>query len=577
MMNNKSLVSKAMFLIFVLVLSFTSFATNNGSIIPGSQSEDMDFSNLTRGLYNNGTDFYYILDSGVYATNFMYSFGGEKFYFGDDGKMVRDQVVQYEDQFYYFDGTGVMAKNYWYQTVEVDELNETRDITRYYFGPTGRAYRATGTAGIVIKEIDGEKFGFNQDAEMLQGYVTATGEEIEDDTEYAYAECMYYFDPYENYAATTGWHLYSGQVDESIYDPDNEMYLYFDEKTCRKVHSPFDDRYIHRTIEGQKYMFNYDGVRYHEWYGSVASPAAPKYYSEDFDGFLAKGWFTAVPAATSQRLKNKQRHQGEEEMWFYADSRGHVLRSCIKQIGKYTYAFDEDGVMQSDAFVVVTQGNKYVAAYDAEDVTKKQILYGAEDGGILQNGQKWMYFVTPEDDTLEGSRCQLNKPVKVEVKDDDFYFYSLSNGGVSDNVVTTAFERNGQLFQNGVLLCPNDSENNYGIVRRSKELVTSDPDGFSDHYYYAIVDKNGSVKTKYGAYRDKNDNYLLCRNNGEFIGIYTVKVQYLPRSGTWRYKEDKEWITGFPPSTYRIYPTDYYLNFDELTYSIADEYAEKYR
>ena len=141
MMNNKSLVSKAMFLIFVLVLSFTSFATNNGSIIPGSQSEDMDFSNLTRGLYNNGTDFYYILDSGVYATNFMYSFGGEKFYFGDDGKMVRDQVVQYEDQFYYFDGTGVMAKNYWYQTVEVDELNETRDITRYYFGPTGRAYR----------------------------------------------------------------------------------------------------------------------------------------------------------------------------------------------------------------------------------------------------------------------------------------------------------------------------------------------------------------------------------------------------------------------------------------------------
>ena len=25
-------------------------------------------------------------------------------------------------------------------------------------------------------------------------------------------------------------------------------------------------------------------------------------------------------------------------MWFYADSRGKVLRSCIKQIGKYTYA-----------------------------------------------------------------------------------------------------------------------------------------------------------------------------------------------------------------------------------------------
>ena len=575
-MIKKSLFSKVLIVVFVLLMSNMTFATQETHITPGSQGEDMSFNNLTRGLYYNGTDFYFILDSGINATDFMYNLGGEKIYFGDDGRMVKDQVVEYNNEYYYFDGTGIMQKNTWKESVEVDDLNNTKDITAFYFGPNGRAYRATGEAGIVIKEIDGEKFGFNQDGERLEGFVNINGEELEDDTSYAYADCMYYFDPFENYAATTGWFLYTGLKDESIYNSDDEMYLYFDEKTCRKVHSAFDDRYLHRTIDGQRYMFNYDGVRFYHWYGSVASPASPRFFSEDFDGFLAKGWFSAIPSATSTRLKNKQRHDGEEEMWFYADSRGKVLRSCIKQIGKYTYAFDEDGVMASDAFVVVTNGNKYVATYDSEDITKKQILYGAEDGGILQDGQKWMYFVAPEDDSQEGSRCPLNKAVRAECKDDEFYFYSLSNGGVSDKVVTTVYERNGKLYQNGVLLAP-DSDSNYGIVRRSKVKVTSDPDGFSDHYYYEIVDQGGNVKTKYGAYKDKNDNYLLCRNNGEFIGIYTVRVQYVANKGTWRYSVDKDWKEGFPPPIYRIDPQDYYLNFDKFEYNIADEYYERYK
>lgn len=575
-MLKKSFVSKILIAIFVLLMSNMAFATQEVQITPGSQGESMDFTNLTQGLYYNGTDFYFILESGVNATNFMYKMGGETVYFGDDGKMVRDQVVEYNEEKYYFDATGIMQKNVWKEFVDIDELNNTRDITAYYFGPSGRAYRATGDAGIIIKEIEGEKFGFNQDGERLEGFVNINGEELEEDTSFAYAECMYYFDPTENYAATTGWFLYTGAKDESVYNPDDEMYLYFDEKTCRKVHSAFDDRYLHRTIEGQRYMFNYDGVRYYRWYGSVASPASPRYFSEDFDGFLSKGWFQAIPSATSVRLKNQQRHNGEEEMWFYADSRGKVLRSCIKQIGKYTYAFDEDGVMQSDAFVVVTNGNRYVTSYDAEDITRKQVLYGSEDGGLLQDGQKWMYFVNPDDDTQEGSRCALNKLVKVECKDDDVYFFSLANGGVSDNVVTTVYERNGKLYQNGVLLAP-DNENNYGVVRRSKVMVTSDPDGFSDHYYYAIVDKGGNVKTKYGAYKDKNNNYLLCRNNGELIGIYTVRVQYVAGKGTWRYTTDKDWVEGFPPSTFRIDPHDYYLNFDEFTYNIADEYYNRYK
>ena len=61
-MFRKSFLSKVTVVIFVLLMSNIVFATQNTQIIPGSQGEDMNFENLTRGLYYNGTDFYLILD-----------------------------------------------------------------------------------------------------------------------------------------------------------------------------------------------------------------------------------------------------------------------------------------------------------------------------------------------------------------------------------------------------------------------------------------------------------------------------------------------------------------------------------
>ena len=568
----KKILSK--FFVCLLILLMTQFAYATSSIAPGSETPNMDFSNVTQGLYYNGSDFYFLLDTGIIATNYMLNMDGDRFYFGDDGRMVKEEVVEHEGQFYYFDANGAMVKSRWITIETVDPYDGTVEKTTYYFGPSGRAYKAGDGQGVIIKEIDEYKYGFNVDGERLEGYVNAQGEELEPDTEYAYAECVYYFDPFDNYAATTGWHLYTEVKDESIYDQDKEMYLYFDEKTCRKVYSKDPNKMLKRTIDNQRYMFNSDGVRFYEWYGvATNSDARPRYFSEDYDGFLAKGWFMAIPSENCRLDVNKQYNKDQEEQWFYADSRGKTLKSCIKKIGKYTYAFDEDGVMQSDALVVVVNG-QYVRSYRCEDVTRDQVLYGAAEGGILQDGQKWMYFRLTDDENLAGSMAPINKLTNISLKDDDVVFCANNIGGYSNKTTTDVLERSGKYYQNGVLLKPLD-ENKYGVVRTSTTKYTEDG---NQYYYYAVVDGSGTIKTTYGCLNDnKNNCYILTRANGEFLGVYSCRAQYVASTGVWRHQEDNKWVNGFPPERFNITTKDFFLNFKDYQDGIGEVYANKYR
>ena len=515
----KTIISSFLVCVIALNLASTALATDVDPN-PGSQTYSVDFSKITRGLYYDGYDFYFLLDTGIVATNYMYNFDGDRFFFGEDGKMVKDQIIDYEGEKYYFDPNGAMIKSRWVTYEEVDPYDGTSQKTTYYFGPTGRAYRAADGTGVVIKTIDGERFGFNIDGERLEGYVSANGDVLDENSDYAYADCVYYFDPSEDCAATTGWHYYAGLMDEATYDSDSEMYLYFDEKTCRKVYSREEGKYIGRTIDGLRYLFDANGVRKIKWYGSATSSVAPKYFSEDYDGFLSKGWFQAIPQECSNRQENQKHHSAGEEQWYYADSTGKILRSTIKKIGHYTYAFDEDGVMQSDALVVTKEGS-YVKSYNCDDITRAQVVLGASEGGILNDGETFMYFSDGDgNDTLDGAAPTQNKSVKVEVKDDEITFVSNGRGGYTNYPATSVLERNGKWFQHGVLLKPlNDYK--FGVVRRDKTISTDNyfnpvlnRTDSEDIYYYGIVNNQGTIQTKYGCYKDNNGNYLLARADG---------------------------------------------------------------
>ena len=562
------------------------------NIAPGSLSGDVDLNTVGKGLFFDGTDFYLFIDTGVMAQNYMYTIEGDRFFFGENGKMVKDELVDYNGELYYFDLNGAMYKNRWYSAEELDESENVLVYTDYYFGPTGRAYRALdGGTGLIIKTIDGQKFGFNVDGEKLEGYCDQNGNIIDPALDPAYVDCVYYFDPDENGAAATGWHFYEGSTRSDEYDDNEEIVLYFDEKTCRKVAAKASyaeqGRCVSRIIEGQRYMFDSNGVRKNSWYTAEpgrATNSNMKYFNEEMDGYLQKGWFLAVPGsflAKGEDLKlevNKKKHKEEEECWFYAGKNGNILRKTIRKIGNYIYAFDDDGVMQYDAFVKVKNG-AFVKSYSTDDVNRANILldpaeYGgnadpyvgvndyADSAGLIDKekgilkvdeGEQWMYFLGDyEGESKLGSQIKQNKEVKIEVSDSDVYFIQNSVGGYAKYEegitlstgtakVTTVVERGGQYIQNGVVLRPSPDDNDYGVVRRwahktehgsmlnyKNEVITP---AATDYYVFYVVNSKGSpITASNKSFKDKNGNYIYVGSNGEFIGYYPYQGKYYSKT-----------------------------------------------
>ena len=496
------------------------------TIAPGSQTYVVDFDRITRGLYYDGQDYYFVLEQGVPATDYLLNLHGEKYYFGSDGKMIKDEIVEYEEEKYYFDTNGTMVKDTWITHEEIDAFDGSKERTTYYFGPTGRAYRAVNTSNnLVIKMIDGARYGFNDEGARLEGYVTKDGNEVDVTEE---TECidtlLYYFDPEENYAAAQGWILYNGNKPDD-YDDEDELYLYFDPKTGRKVASNEVGKYIARVIEGERYLFDSNGIRQKKWYATPSNPGTPRYYSEDFEGFLSKGWFEAIPQDGCVREQNQKYHKDEEYQWYYAAKNGKIIRNGIKKIGKYYYCFDQDGVMQSDSLVVVSGVNSFVNAYRAYDLKRDQIVMAKKEysEAILEDGQKWMYFTEPDNENLVGTMCDLNKTVVIEAADYDISFIANSRGGYGNQDVSAPVERNGRYFQNGVFLIPyNDTK--YGLVRYT---------GKDEDPLYYLVNSTGYRINNRGAYKNESGEYIL-------LGVSNDPMRY---RGTYRFSKCK-WAAG---------------------------------
>ena len=556
--------------------------TTPREVAPGTLSGEVNFDYVGRGLYYDGEDFFFFLDTGILATNYMYNMEGDRFYFGDDGKMVRDELVYHADEMYFFDKNGAMLKNSWLTLSHYDQYEKTTEYTTYYFGRTGRAYKAVGGQGVALKDIDGDKYGFNSDGELLKGFVDIDGNQLDPNDSYAYADCLFYFDPDDDYAAYSGWFLYEPSMIEEQYEDFEEVYLYFDPKTHRKVKSANYERYLSRTIDNERYLFDNNGIRVTTWNGAIkASNSNVRYYNEEYDGYLSKGWFSAVPSKDSVVGANYDSYVGNDEKWFYATKNGSILRKCIRKLGKYIYAFDHDGVMQSDKLVVVSNG-VYDRSYDLNELTYKEVVYGSAEGGILNDGEKWMYFTDGgENEDLEGTMCKTNSLVSLELKDEEIKFICNNQGGYSNKVVTDAAVRSGRYIQNGAVLMPKKDDNKYGIVRESAtEEITiknfknwkGDDLGDQSGLKYWVVNRQGKkVSGSNSCYKDSNGNYIFVGENGVFLGYSSAQGKFV--NGKWRYRDPDEkgkWHDTFPPQEYELDPSDLFLNFEILDNSLSD-------
>ena len=207
------------------------------------------------GWVNDGGDnWMYVEKDGIYATDTIKSSGSNKYYLDINGNMVRDYLLEdYNGAIYYFDDSGKMVVNTWV-AVEPSQVFNHMDnsptIYLYYFGANGKAYQANN--GVVRKKIDGKPYLFNENGQMLSGWINEDGEtfnEYESDTDPFNGYCYYAGDETDG-VLREGWVAYEDGSVEDRYYMKQTLWFYFRNSDNKKVMSEEEGELKKKTING---------------------------------------------------------------------------------------------------------------------------------------------------------------------------------------------------------------------------------------------------------------------------------------------------------------------------------------
>ncbi len=525
-----------------------------------------DSSQLPRGLFQFEDSLYYIQSGGVVASDYMHTTDdGDKIYFGDDGKQVKNLKIEFNGEYYYFDHNGIMAKDQFVYIREEEDDGETVVFQPYFFGPSGKAYKAQPGKGTAVKQIGDDKFVFDEFGRARYGFVAQDGSIIDPNEEPAYENCLYHCGPITYPAVETGWFFYDG-VREEEYDDGKDMWLYFSPSTGKKVYQTGNKLKI-EIIEGQRYGFDEFGILANGW--TKGTTDGKKYFDYEGDGSLViNGWVEAIPGENVTKDRNKKYHDDQVPCWFYI-TRGAPITKKVRKINGRKYCFDEDGVMQYGFCIV--DGTEYIETLDPDgtgNLSSKDFIYANTEMCTMTEGQRIMFFDDPnipeehEDDpfytSLSGAAVE-GREIEINLADGDFKFYADNRGGIVGSTITTPTQRNGRYYQNGILLAPQEGVS-YGLIREGEGKL--DKNG---NHTYIVVDKTGKPQkdTRVIYEGGKNGNYIAIRN-GKFVAMYTAPVKWTNQG--WWYKEDGHWVlepNGGVPQNDRIYDLDdYVLNYE---------------
>ena len=324
----------------------------------------------------DGTWVYYERD-GERATDKWAKSGNNWYYLDDSGEMAIDQLIEYNDDYYYVDINGVMTSNQWVAIDNEDAGNDNEpDQWWYYFQANGKALKGPDSGKISLKTINGKKYAFNDEGQMLYGWIKVDDQSIYNDDDDAWQEAEYYFGDQNDGAMTTGW-LMVDITDENAEsqdwiapvftdDEDQTRYFYF-KSNGKKVKASSSDEIKEQSINGKKYGFDQYGRMVAEWSydqterasgssqtaeGSLGDTASDnnarvgqtrnwKYFQSVEDGRkLTKDWFRVVAAENLDGSK----YDDDADEWYYVDGSGNLYANQIKTIKGKKYAFGETGI-----------------------------------------------------------------------------------------------------------------------------------------------------------------------------------------------------------------------------------------
>lgn len=558
------------------------------------------FSCLAAGwVSDGGGNWSYVDKDGIYATNTIRASGDEKYYLDENGFMVRDYLLEdYNEAVYYFDDDGKMVKNTWVAvdiTQVYNQMDNPPSIYLYYFGNNGKAYKSIN--GIIKKVIDGKKYLFNDNGQMLSGWIDEEGNcynEFDDEEAEPYEGFCYYAGDETDGVLREGWTAWEEGSIKDRYYLQETMWFYFKTNDNKKYQSNDENVLVRKTINGKVYSFDHNGVMTQGWDAEALDPTgedanitAKSYFNKDerdIGRLTKREWIFAVPSIK----QDQDDHDADIERWFYAAAGGDVIKGVMKKINNDYYAFNDKGIMKTGLCVIDRSTKTYVDCIDAEKTDGKDFIVSrhyisvdkssaAKEYEVFNDKtQVIYYFEMDETDTANyGKRRFINADIPFGDAD---YEFTSKNTGEYEGLKKKKY------YQNGIKLRA-DATLGLGLVfagyssTNTAVNVDYDPVYYNSTHIFAKEDKNhintdGShVKSDYivirdiaecqaqGAYpvfyavdtagnkitksniakKDKSGNYWLIQDNGTVLGIFEVPIRYhkAGNNSTWQYKSEK--------------------------------------
>ncbi len=335
----------------------------------------------------NGRDWYYFTSSGKAVKEKWEKINNKWYHFDDNGVMETGWILE---DMYYCDSNGAMVTG-WQRLLPPDEYDddyyenhygpyETEDDGKYwyYFSNSGKkVVPKDSETEIATKKINGVYYALAEDGSMRTGWVSVTGDESDDITDYRYVD--------SNGQVRVGW--YSIEPPENLannYEHDVEWF-YFDKKgvpTVGPMRGAATTKDLKR-INGNTYLFNENGTPV---YG------LQKVYTDSNESEYTAYYFGT--RKQSSMLKGKhQVDEGGDTVQYYFSSTGRgytgVYDNYLYYMGKVQKA---DSGSKYEVFTIYTSKNNarnYVVNTSgriAKNTTVKDregTKYKTNSGGVL--------------------------------------------------------------------------------------------------------------------------------------------------------------------------------------------------
>ena len=434
----------------------------------------------------NGTWVYYN-KSGDQITDSWAKSGDNWFYLNGDGELSTEQLIEDDnDNYYYVDANGAMVRNAWVAIENEDAGDDNEpDQWWYYFGNNGKAY--TGNDNINLKSINGKKYAFNADGQMLYGWIKDGDTTIINDNDDAWSEGDYYFGSSDDGAMTVGWLLMDITDDSAdttnkftapVFKDDEDQSRWFCFKSSGKKWAAESGSVLkEKTINGAKYAFDEYGRMVAEWStattGNTATAANWKYFSDVESGArVTKGWFKVVPAEEFFPGDYKD----DEEGWYYTNNSGNLVTGQFKTIKGKKYAFKTTGKMVNGLKFIKDTGN--VDEFDVISDDNGTKRFDSEDDFLanasywVDNGYKCYFF----GDSSDGAMRTGNATVNI---DGDNFTFNFGKSGSAKGAGVTKIDDH-KAYTSGMVIKAGKDEK-YQVVKPKYSRTTTDLIGFTKY------------------------------------------------------------------------------------------------